>query len=207
MIATLVGLLGSYHASSDFSNVITISRSILAVIPDDQVSLQFLGLAYYRTGRVAEAIETFDKVVSKRQSARRTEQQCGVTYLTHDDYAVAACYQEATRHNPEIARAWYDLGTVLQKLGKIEQSIPAFRSALLAEPEFPQAMLAMGQSALRVDDLAVAEDAFCSLRTLQPDNGEAYHGLGLVFRKRRDFAAARACFKRVRKARDSRQPL
>jgi len=206
MIGALVDLLGNYYVSKDYSNVEAIARGILAAVPEDQVSLQFLGLAYYRTGRTEDAIGIFDQVARQRKAEDEIEWKPGDAYLQHDDYAAAACYQEATRHNPDLALAWYDLGTALHELGKFEQAILAFRSALIAQPEYPQAMLAMGRTALHVDDLTAAEDGFSRLRTLQPDNGAAYHGLGQVYRKRRDFAAARACFARARKAGDEARP-
>jgi len=194
MIGALVDLLGNYYVSDDFTNVETIARSILSAIPDDQVSLQFIGLAYYRRGDFKEARSIFDKAVRRRKSAAKIEWKQGDAYLAHGDYAAAACYEAATRHNPDLAQAWHDLGAALQTLGKHEQAIPAFRSALIAQPMFPQAMLAMGRSALRINDLAAAEDSFSRLRALQPNNDEAYSGLGQVYRKRRDFCAARACF-------------
>jgi len=194
MLSTLVDLLGNFYVSNDLPNFEAIARSIHAAVPGDQVSLQFLGLAYYRTGRVKDAIRIFDRVVRRRKPTHELERRQG----PRDDSATAACYREATRHCPELAQAWYDLGMVLQDLGKYEQAIPAYRSALIAQPKFPQALLAMGRAALHVDDLTAAEDGFSHLRALQPNNDEAYRGLGQIYRKRRDFATARACFVRVR---------
>ncbi len=197
MISTLVDLLANFYARNDYANFEAIARSLLNAIPNDQVSLQFLGLVYYRTGRIKDAIRIFDKVVRRRRPVK-AETEMGDAELSEGDYAAAACYQEATRHSPELAQAWYDLGTALLELGKYDQAIPAFRSSLIAQPESTQAMLALGQTALRVNDIPVAEENFTCLRELQPNNVNAYHGLGQVYRKRRDFATARACFVRVR---------
>ncbi len=198
MISTLVELLSNFYARNDFTNVEAIARSLLAAIPNDQVSLQFLGLAYYRSGRIKDAINIFDKVVHRRKPQPELEAKHNDTGLSHGDLAAAVCYQEATRLNPNLSQAWLDLGSTLLALDKHEQAIPAFRSALIAQPESTQAMLALGQTALHVADLATAEDAFTRLRELQPNNIEAYRGLGRIYRKRRDFATARACFVRVR---------
>lgn len=197
MISTLVDLLANFYARNDFTNFEAIARSLLNTVPNDQVSLQFLGLVYYRTGRVKDAIRIFNKVIRRRRPAK-AESEPGDTDLPSGDYAAAACYQEATRHSPELSQAWYDLGTTLLELGKYEQAIPAFRSSLIAQPESTQAMLALGQTALLINDIKVAEENFSCLRRLQPNNIDAYHGLGQVYRKRRDFATARACYVRVR---------
>ncbi len=197
MISTLVDLLANFYARNDYANFETIARSLLNTIPNDQVSLQFLGLAYYRTGRIKDATRIFDKVIRRRKPAK-AETELGDADLSQGDYAAAACYQEATRHRPELAQAWYDLGTALMELGKYEQAIPAFRSSLMAQPESTQAILSLGRTALLVNDTLVAEENFACLRELQPNSVDAYHGLGQVYRKRRDFATARACFVRVR---------
>ena len=195
MISTLVDLLANFYARNEYANFEAIARSLLNTIPNDQVSPQFLGLVYYRTGRIKDAIRIFDKAIRRRKPAKA---ETNDDPLTEGDYAAAACYQEATRHSPELAQAWYDLGTTLLELRKYEQAIPAFRSALMAQPNHAQAMLALGRAALHANDIKLAEESFACLRELQPNNALAYHGLGLVYRKRRDFSIARTCFIRVR---------
>jgi len=204
MIRTLVDLLGNFYASNDFTNFEAIARSIQSTIPNDPVSLQFLGLVYYRTGRIKDAIHIFDRLVRRRKPALDAEPVTVAPDLPPGDYAAAACYQAATEPDSKLAKAWYDLGTVLFDLKKFRQAIPAFRSALIAQPDSTQAMLAIGRTALQVGDLTAAEEGFSRLRELQPNNDEAYLGLGRVYRKRRDFATARACLVRVRMLRGSR---
>jgi len=204
MIRTLVDLLGNFYASNDFTNFEAIARSIQSTIPNDPVSLQFLGLVYYRTGRIKDAIRVFDKLVRRRKPALEAETKKITSDLPSGDYAAVACYQAATQPSSKLAKAWYDLGTVLLDLRKFRQAIPAFRSALIAQPESTQAMLAIGRTALQVGDLAAAEEGFSRLRELQPNNDEAYLGLGQIYRKRRDFATARACLVRARMLRGSR---
>jgi tetratricopeptide (TPR) repeat protein len=199
MITTLVNLLAHFYSLDDFSNVEAIARSIQACVPADQVSLQFLGLVYYRTGRIKDALRIFDKVDGKAPA------ETGEGESLPAKTAAAVCYEEATKDSPQLARAWYDLGNALLELRKFNLAIPAFRSSLSAQPEHVPAMIAIGQTALHVDDLAAAQEGFSRLRSLQPDNDEAYRGLGQVYRKRRDFAAARACFAWVRKLQAARR--
>ena len=126
MISTLVDLLGSFYANNDLANVETIARSLHAAIPGDQVSLQFLGLVYYRMGRVKEAVRVFDKVACRHAPSVAATSAQG-------DSAVEVCYREATRRNPSLAKAWYDLGNALLALRKFELAIPAFRSSLRSQ--------------------------------------------------------------------------
>lgn len=198
MIRTLVDLLGNFYANNDFANFEAIARSIQATIPNDPVSLQFLGLVYYRTGRVKDAVRVFDKLVHWRKVPSGAEPKKPKPDLPEGDYAVTECYEAATRRSSKLAQAWYDLGSALLDLRKFKQAIPAFRSALIAQPESTQAMLAIGQTALQVGDLAAAEESFARLRELQPNNDQVYLGLTRVYRKRRDFVTARACLVRAR---------
>lgn len=201
MISTLVDLLAGFYANNDFSDVEAIARSINSAVPGDLVSLQFLGLVYYRTGRVKDAIRVFNTVIRRRKPAPEEEWEKEGAHLFRHDSAEVMCYRQATRRSPQLAKAWYDLGNVLLELKKFELAIPAFRSSLKAQPSSTEAMLAIGQTALKVNDLAAAQDGFSRLQATQPDNDEAYRGLGLVHRKRREFAAARAYFAWVRQLR------
>jgi hypothetical protein len=60
MINALFDLLGTFYQSGELEQAEWIARSILQAIPDDIVSLQFLGLLYYRTRRRSEAMQAFN---------------------------------------------------------------------------------------------------------------------------------------------------
>ena len=108
MIRTLIHLLGRFYESNDFAKAETIAHSIHKAVPGDDVSLMFLGLVYYRTGRIKDAIRLFNRV-HRRRSARQEK-------IATDTSAVVAVSQEATRRCPYLAKAWHDLGGVLMKL-------------------------------------------------------------------------------------------
>jgi len=112
MISTLINLLASFYESKEFTKVETIARSIHTAIPADQVSLKFLGLVYYRTGRIKDAIRLFDQVQVEQDAVIDAERARPETI----DSAVAACSREATRRIPYLAQAWQELGTALLKL-------------------------------------------------------------------------------------------
>ena len=119
MISTLINLLGSFYESKDFAKVESIANRINAAIPGDQVCLKFLGLAYYRTGRIDDAMHIFDQVQGKQViEAGVLQEKTEVV-----DSAVVAVSQEATRRVPYLAQAWRDLGNTLLKL-RAPQSFP-----------------------------------------------------------------------------------
>lgn len=126
MISTLVNLLGGYYESSDLEKVEAIAHHINKAIPGDEVSLKFLGLVYYRTGRTQDAIRVFNRV-HRRASPRPEKIDTGSS-------AVAAVAREASRRVPYLAQAWCDLGRTLMALrtDKRTAAAPAFESACLA---------------------------------------------------------------------------
>ena len=113
MIHTLINLLASFYESNDLSRAETIARSIHKAIPEDQVSLKFLGIVYFRTGRIKEAIGLFNRVQCAPQAPSANASAAATV-----DSAVSACSQEARRRVPYLAQAWQELGNALQKLGK-----------------------------------------------------------------------------------------
>jgi tetratricopeptide (TPR) repeat protein len=199
MIGALMDLLAGFYVKGKYSRVEAIARSLLVAVPDDRVSLQFLGLAYYRSGRIDQAKRVFERVVNRRKkSALRMPWHSHRQSAGDAAAAATVCYMEATRPSSELAKTWFDLGLALNELGAPEKAISAFDAALAAQPDFAEAMLAMGSAALRAGDLDAAAEGFNRLRALNPEARDAYQGLGQVYRQRRDFAAARECFSRAR---------
>ena len=116
MISTLINLLGSFYESKEFSKAETIAHNIHTAIPRDQVSLKFLGLVYYRTGRINEAMRLFDQLERNPNCALATQETSPL------DSAAVACAREATLRVPYLAQAWRDLGNALLKLRKFQRA-------------------------------------------------------------------------------------
>jgi tetratricopeptide (TPR) repeat protein len=149
MLHTLFRTVGAQYSNGNLDAVESAVRSILAMVPNDLASLQFLGLVYYRTGRKTEAIRILEAQAPQQDQALRFETAPGDDFLSRNGYsAAAACHVEATQRNRDLALAWYDLGLVLNELGRHESALRAFRSALAACPGHSNAMLAMSSVAL-----------------------------------------------------------
>lgn len=128
MISTLINLLGGFYENNDFAKAETIAHSIRTAVPGDQVSLKFLGLVYYRTGRIKDAIRLFDRVQGGQEAILKTASP----RTEADDSAVAALSREATLRVPYLAQAWRDLGNALLKLRNTDRMVQSFPSACLA---------------------------------------------------------------------------
>ena len=146
MINALVDLLGNFYQAGDLVHAEGIARSMLSAIPGDLVSLQFLGLVCHRTGRTGEALRLFQRAAERTHELPDFPHQADEHRCPQDEYAAEdVCYRAATEH-PHLAPAWYDLGRTLSELGQRQLAISAFRSALLAQPGFAEALSALGDT-------------------------------------------------------------
>lgn len=111
MILALVDLLGTYYQAGDLVQVETIARSMLAAIPDDIVSLQFLGLALYQTGRLGDAYFAF------KQAAARLREPEPARHVTTCESAAEIAYHAATSTGTGLADGWWQIADILDKFG------------------------------------------------------------------------------------------
>lgn len=141
MINALFDLLGMFYQSGDFVQAEWMARSILLAIPDDIVSLQLLGLVYYRTERRAQALQAFSAAAGDPCDSR------GPTDVNRNLQASAQCLQAASGHGSMLAGAWYELGLVLFRLRRYPQATNAFQAAVSARPDFREARRAIAHIA------------------------------------------------------------
>ena len=100
MIGALTELLGYFYQVGHFTQLEAVARTILTTIPDDTVSLHFLGLAYLRTGRASAAARLFRKERGKIQDGQR---MTAVSPAQEAQTAADDCYRATTELNPRFA--------------------------------------------------------------------------------------------------------
>ena len=108
MIGTLVDLLGNFYVDNDLTHFETIARTLHASVPEDLVSLQFLGLAFYRTGRIDEAVSIFDKVVRRRKGLVPDSIVDAAPVITGDDKGRDRRHAADHQGDQENELAWMD---------------------------------------------------------------------------------------------------
>ena len=177
MISALMELLSNYYLSGDLTQVEMIARTIRAVIPDDVIALQILGLAYLQRGRASDALKLFQEADGKNAQTPKIETLSDGISESQIELAASVLYREATRKHSGFGKLWYDLGAALIALKRPKQSIWAFRTALVARPAFPDALMALGSAGLQIGDQVAAHEGFSGLLAIQPDNVIARRGL------------------------------
>jgi tetratricopeptide (TPR) repeat protein len=148
--------------------------------PDDQESVQLLGLTLYRLGQPAAAIPYLERV---RQWMPNSEADA--------NYVLGLCYLNSRRYDdarksfaaqyalpPESASAYLLLGNMLMNANLPEQAATAAQKALQLSPSLPLAHFMIGEVALYKSAVDEALIQFEAERVLNPDYSPTYDRLG-----------------------------
>jgi tetratricopeptide (TPR) repeat protein len=126
MISALIDYLAVYYQTGNLAQMEAVASTILAAIPDDLVALQFLGLAFYQTGRIDDACQAFKRVAS---SVDRPQELDGASVC---EPAGVATFREATRPQSGLADGWFRIAQIMSRLGYYKPATRAFEAALAA---------------------------------------------------------------------------
>lgn len=98
--------------------------------------------------------------------------------------------------DPNNAYAYNLIGKALWELGKIEAARDAFKASVLLSPNFLGARIALSHALRRLGEMApAAREARVALMRF-PDDGEAFHALGLALAGQGEREEAKECLHR-----------
>jgi Flp pilus assembly protein TadD len=94
----------------------------------------------------------------------------GLVFLSMEKYDIALpFFEQAVAQNPKDARAWFQAGYCMGKLGATEDKLRAYRKAIALNPKYAEAHYSLGVSLLLGSHKC---DAVHELRALQALNSE-----------------------------------
>ena len=115
----------------------------------------------------------------------------GVSNLGAGRYKQAeAGFRNAIYFNSKYIAALNNLGVVLQKLGKFEDSINTLTKVVDLKPDYAEAFNNLGISLKEVGRLDLSIDAFKSAIKIREDYAEAFNNLGITFRLKNELLAS-----------------
>ena len=123
MITALVDCLAASCQTGNIAQVEALARSMLAAIPDNAVALQFLGLAFYQTGRVDDAHRVFEQVANQIDSKGEWD-NCVDPRSVH-----IATFRAATQVDSGLAEGWRQIVLALTKFGFKKLATRAYAAA------------------------------------------------------------------------------
>lgn len=116
-----------------------------------------LGIAFYRTGMLAEAEREFRRVRELRHSEGNAPFYLGLIALRSDRWEEGiALLREASDRGGPRAAVIGNLAIAYERIGQFEQAAAAWAEAARRAPEDPRILLGWGLFALRRDDVEVA---------------------------------------------------
>lgn len=156
-----------------------INHSEYAVMsdPGNVVYLNNLGGIYQGTRKYAQAIDTYNKILSLSSSYVPAIRNIASCYYLNNDINNAAIYcREWIRFDSNNAEAYLLYGNILAKSTKPIESIKQYQMALRLAPELDKAHYALGGAYIRVGRLDEAIDALRIALKQNPTN-TSYHTL------------------------------
>jgi tetratricopeptide (TPR) repeat protein len=176
---------------NDWDAAIKFVKDSSAFKEDPALSLR---LSYYLTqaGRLDEAVKVLEDAHKKWPNNDQVEYFLALGY---DDKKESAKAVPLLRHvltlKPQNRDARYQLGVILEKLGKLQEAEPEFRALLADNPDDASVLNYLGYSlADRGQKLDEAESYIAKAVSLDPKNGAYMDSLGWVHYKQGKYKAA-----------------
>lgn len=172
----------SWNRIPVFKDDISLWRHSIAQNPNNTFSMMNLGLAYWKTGDEAKALEKLIQAIEIEPQNNKAARISAVIYEGREDYAAAQkIYLELIEKTPQNSTNYTLLGVLRGKLGNYEKAISLFNKALTLDPDSSLAyynragyLYLSGQSELALGDYQKAAE-------LNPDNVQFQYKLGLFY--------------------------
>ena len=149
--------------------------------PSSAVAHYSLGGALRSAGRVAAAINHFERALQIKPDYAKAHNNLGVALAAQDRLEEAVDhYHSAVRISPGFAEAYYNLGVALASQGRTVKAIDRYRAALHINPEYAGAH---NNLAIALGSQGRLDDAINHLRlalSIDPDFIEAHINMGFA---------------------------
>jgi protein O-GlcNAc transferase len=184
--------------SNDLKAAEATARAHLATHPADANALNILGVICKRTGRLAEAIDSFRRAVESESRHLPALLNLGRAYEAQGDFAPALQALEAARQAwPKDAELLAQIGWIHHRLGAPARARAACGEALAIDPDSATAHANLGLILLSGGEIDAALVALERAVAIAPDRIEVLRALGMGLAASRKFVAAVPVYRRI----------
>ena len=129
LLGVLLTQLGEYQGAAEHI------RAALDVERDSALFESSLAQAYFRSGKLAEAIEMLERVVAREPDSFQAFSDLGAAYQESGvlDRAIEA-YRRSITLNPGLAVVHFNLGTAFKQLGDTVEAVACVEKAVAMDP-------------------------------------------------------------------------
>jgi tetratricopeptide (TPR) repeat protein len=145
---SLVGLADAYGGQNEWAEALPYFKQSTELNPDNALAWEGTALALYKAGKLKEAVDAYDQVISRHNSVEAhlgrgdSYARQGDLYARQDDQANSLAnwqkalldYQTADQMKPHNAGIVLDLGIALVKTGDTQGASKAYKEAIQLEP-------------------------------------------------------------------------
>ncbi|HET7394019.1 MAG TPA: tetratricopeptide repeat protein [Candidatus Binatia bacterium] len=159
-----------------------------------------LSNAYYKQGRVEEAIQTALKAIEVEPNYGIAHYNIGNIYAGQGQFALAQRhFEEALRIYPNYAEVHSNLGQLLSERDNLHAGIEHFRRAIALDPALFRAHLNLGVALAKHGQIDEADGPLREAARLNPQSAETRFYLGSVYAAQNRFDLAAESFKEALK--------
>jgi superkiller protein 3 len=160
-----------YDTAGNYEAALEPAKKIVALNPQDEMSVYNLGLMYFKQKKYDEAVDTFKQCLAIKPDYAYAWFQIGSAYFNQKKYSEAVePYRRYAELTPDDHYGWLSLGITYMNIGVSRKSAKEFEAAL--EP------------------MRKAVE-------LKPDNASALFNLGIIYINLKDYLSARDILKRL----------
>jgi tetratricopeptide (TPR) repeat protein len=187
----LAGALGVFCASAIFTN-----WPVFEFSGPGAAGYNNLSNAYYKEGKVEEAIRTALKAIEVEPNYGVAHYNVGNLYAGEGKFALAQRhFEEALRIHPNYAEVRSNLGQLLAEQGDLQAGIEQFRRAIALDPALFRAHLNLGVALAKQGQIDKADAPLREAARLMPQSAETRFYLGSVYAAQNRFDLAAQSFK------------
>jgi tetratricopeptide (TPR) repeat protein len=187
----LVGTIAVFCASAIFTNWLMFEFS-----GPGAGGYNNLSNAYYKQGKVEEAIQTALKAIAIEPRYGVAHYNIGNLYAGRGQFALAQRhFEEALRIYPNYAEVRSNLGQLLAERGDLQAGIEQFRKAVALDPALFRAHLNLGVALAKQGNIDEADAPLREAVRLMPQSAESRLYLGSVYAAQNRFDLAAQSFK------------
>lgn len=189
-------LLGvAYYRADKHVRAIDVLAPIARLLPDGSVerreAVQVLGLSYYLTGRLAEALPLLEETTTWAGDNMELAQVMGMAYIqTQQPDAARRSLARAFGVDPESPAARLLAAQMMVRVELFAMADAELRQALAADPRLPHAHFLLGQNAVFRHRLDEGIAHFEQELAINPANAMALYRLGEAWSRKPDWDRA-----------------
>jgi tetratricopeptide (TPR) repeat protein len=166
---TFINIGASSYALGAYKDAAEAYRSAIRLDDDNAETEYALGLTLNKLNRTDEEILAYKRVIAIKPDHANALEKLGLAYFRQKRYADAlSAFEQLKTYKPE-AKTFNYLGESFLELGKAEESVDAFNSAVGYDADFEKARYNLGRAYVKLGNRDMAQVQYEILKNSRSD--------------------------------------